>query len=218
MTRTDTAHLDWDERWRTGAGRADWLEPEADVEACARDLRTRGAVAALDLGSGVGRHALMLAAMGFETSAIDASAAGLERLAASAARAGLRIDARQGLMTKLPFGDASVDYVLSFNVLYHGDEEVVRRAFAEIVRVLRPGGTFQGTMLSARHVLRGTGREISRNTFVIDGDEDDKSHPHHYCAAAALIALMAPMQVRSLVDREQRRPGNWHWHVVAERV
>jgi SAM-dependent methyltransferase len=218
MTRTDTAHLEWNERWRTGAGRADWLEPDADVEACARELRTRGAVAALDLGSGVGRHAVMLAAMGFETSAIDASTAGLEQLAASAARAGLHVVARQGLMTELPFDDASFDYVLSFNVLYHGDEEVVRRTFAEIVRVLRPGGTFQGTMLSNRHALRGKGREISRNTFVIDGDEDDKDHPHYYCDAAALIALMAPMKVLSLVDREQRKPGNWHWHVVAGRV
>ena len=69
-------------------------------------------------------------------------------------------------MCKLPFRDGEFDYVLALNVIYHGNECEVRRAIGEVRRVLRPGGVFQGTLLSKRHREYGLGREISRNTFI----------------------------------------------------
>jgi SAM-dependent methyltransferase len=214
---TATAHEDWDKRWRDDDGRADWLTPEADVAAAIDLLRRRGARAVLDLGCGVGRHALALAEAGFAVEAIDGSDGGVEYLADAAHARGLDVRARTALMTDLPFDDGRFDYVLAWNVIYHGDGAIVDRCIAEIRRVLRPGGLYQGTMLSKRNGNFGAGREVAPDTFVIDGI-DDKSHPHFYCDAAGIVARFHGFALLSLADRPHARPGSWHWHLLAERV
>ena len=213
----DTAHEAWENRWQSETGRADWLEPDVDVAAAVPLLRDRGARSVLDLGCGVGRHACFFASAGFEVQAMDASVAGIDYAADQARQLGLDIAFRDGLMTDLPYADNSFDYVLSFNVIYHGDGSVVSRAVSEIHRVLKPGGLFQGTMLSKRNGKYGVGKEIAPNTFVIDGAEGDKSHPHFYCSAAELVTLFEDFELLSLFDREHEKPGTYHWHLLAER-
>ena len=216
MNTTDTAHHAWEQRWQTSEGRAAWLAPNADVMACLETVKAHGGTRALDLGCGVGRHALAMARAGLETYALDGSDAGIAHLKAEASRNGFVIDAQNGLMTALPYADGQFDYVLSFNVIYHGDETVVRQAIAEIHRVLKPNGFYQGTMLSKRNNRFGRGREIAPDTFVIE-DDGDKDHPHFYCNAAELMRLFADFEPLSLVDQEQGEPGSWHWHLIAER-
>jgi len=214
--RSDTAHHHWDKQWQTAEGRAGWLAPETDVIAFAKGCRRAGATKALDLGCGVGRHALALAQLGFDVAALDASPAGLIQLEKQALADGLSIDGKQAEMTALPFDDAVFDYVLSFNVIYHGDPDVVRQTLTEIARVLKPGGHYQGTMLSKRNHNFGQGREVATDTFVND-EMSDKAHPHFYCAAASLVALFHDFELLSLEDRVHSKPGSWHWHLTAER-
>jgi SAM-dependent methyltransferase/uncharacterized protein YbaR (Trm112 family) len=45
-----------------------------------------------------------------------------------------------GSMDAMPLASASVDYVYCCQVLHHNDRDSLRRTFAEIFRVLRPGG------------------------------------------------------------------------------
>lgn len=213
----ETAYQAWNDQWQSETGRAAWLQPDPDVAAVVPLLRSRGAKTALDLGCGVGRHACFLAGAGLEVQAMDASASGLDYAAQQARDLGLTVAFRDGLMTELPYPDASFDFVLSFNVIYHGDGGVVSQAVSEIHRVLKPGGIFQGTMLSKRHGNYGRGKEIAPNTFVVDGGEGDKSHPHFYCNAAELVKLFEDFELLSLVDREHEKPGTCHWHLLAER-
>ena len=170
----------------------------------------------LDLGCGVGRHALHLARLGFETFAVDLADAGLTELDRAATAAGLKIATSTAPMTALPFPDGHFDYVLSFNVIYHGDPGIVTKTIAEIRRVLRPHGVYQGTMLSKRNAGFGAGAEVAPNTFVAD-QGDDKDHPHFYCNAAELVALFDGFELISLDDKVHARPGSWHWHMTAER-
>jgi SAM-dependent methyltransferase len=213
----ETAHRAWNDQWQSESGRAQWLDPDPDVAAVVALLRRRGAESVLDLGCGVGRHACFLADAGFQVQAMDASASGIDYAAGQAGKLGLEIGFKDGLMTELPYADNSFDYVLSFNVIYHGDGGVVGRAVSEIHRVLRPGGIFHGTMLSKRNANYGVGKEIAPNTFVVDGAEGDKTHPHFYCNAAELVDLFEDFELLSLVDREHEKPGTWHWHLLAER-
>ena len=220
--KTDTAHRAWDVKWGSEEGRADWIAAEPDVMETAGDLAAKyGHLRALDLGCGVGRHALLFARLGFDVSAVDLAEAGLAEVRRGAEAEGLTIHPRAAPMTELPFADSEFDYVLSFNVLYHGDPGIVRTAIGEIRRVLKPGGIFQGTMLSKRNAGFGLGTEVAPATFIRDAgddmDDSDKVHPHFYCDAAGLVALYHGFELLSLRDEVHKTPGTWHWHLVAER-
>ena len=217
--KTDTAHLTWNDRWSTPHGRAEWLTPEPDVAAFAAQLATGFAKRVLDLGCGVGRHALAYARLGLEVTAVDMAESGISELRRSAAAENLEITTMIAAMTELPFADHTFDHVLSFNVIYHGDPLIVGAAVREITRVLKPGGTYQGTMLSKRNAKYGKGEEIAPNTFVEDAvepEDSDKIHPHYYCNAAELVELFSDFELLSLIDREHVKPGSWHWHMLAE--
>jgi len=207
----------WEQRWGTAEGRADWVDAHPEVVRLLPELKARGVRRALDLGCGVGRHALFLAEAGFEVEAFDGSETGLSELRAAAAARDLAIGLKHGNADALPYPDASFDYVLSWNVIYHGTMGDVGGRIAEIWRVLKPGGLYQGTMLPTRHTDYGRGRLIAPGTFVIDGAEE-RNHPHFYCDAAMLVALFSGFELLSLSQTEQKKPGSWHWNIVAERL
>jgi SAM-dependent methyltransferase len=122
-TAFTTAIEAWDKRWSTAEGRADWLDPDPDVRALLPELKARGARSALDLGCGVGRHALFL----------------VEHGPAVEATAGLAV-------------------------------------MREIVR--------------ARGVSLGSATRNGRR---------------------------AGFELLSLKQQQHRKPGSWHWHIIAER-
>ena len=216
---TDTAHLYWNAEWQKADGSSPWAQPEPWVIDHAATLAPGSRI--LDLGAGIGRHALALAAMGHHVTALDASEAAMAATSAAAFAKGLGIDTVTAPMTELPFAPGSFDHVLAWNVIYHGDESIVRRSLAEIARVTRTGGSFMATMLSARRLpveqAKAKGREISRNTWVFEGP-GDKVHPHYFCTAPDLLSLMWGFEVFTLFDRPHEKPGSWHWHLLAERL
>jgi tellurite methyltransferase len=216
---TDTAHLYWNAQWKVSDGSSPWAKAEPWVTEQAATLAPGSRI--LDLGAGIGRHALAYAAAGHKVVALDAAETAVAAISAAAFAQGLTVDTHQAAMTALPFPDASFDHVLAWNVIYHGDETVVRRTLAEVARVTRPGGTFMATMLSARRLpveqTRAKGREISRNTWVFDGP-GDKIHPHYFCNAPDLLTLLWGFEVVTLFDRPHEKPGSWHWHLLAERL
>lgn len=216
--RLDTAHQAWDRRWGEPTTRASWKEPERTVTELVPALVARGVQRVLDVGTGIGRHALAFARAGFEVIAIDASPTGLAELRREADAQGLQVDTRLAPFTSLPIDDDSIDHVLAWNVLYHGDAEVARAAFSECSRVLHPGGTAQLTMLSKRHRAFGIGREVRPDTFVDDHSASDKDHPHFYVSATTLTAMLsvAHLEALSVVDIDQQPPGSFHWTVLAE--
>jgi hypothetical protein len=75
-------------------------------------------------------------------------------------------------------------------------------------------------MLSRRHRAYGVGAEIGRDTFVDSVSVGDKDQPHLYVDAATLARSLdeAGFENVSLVDVDQRPPGQWHSTVLAEAV
>jgi SAM-dependent methyltransferase len=99
----------------------------------------------LDLGCGAGTDLLIAAQMvGPEGSVtgVDMTPSMLDRARASAAEMGIaNLELHQSLIESLPLEDASVDMVISNGVIdLVPDKDAV---FAEIDRVLRPGGRLQ---------------------------------------------------------------------------
>jgi SAM-dependent methyltransferase len=206
-----TAHQYWDRVWRTERGRAEWSTPDPWV---ARTVESIPVQDVLDLGCGVGRHALFLAERGLAVRAVDRSAAAIAFVDEQARRRGLSVTLHVADLAALPCPTASVDYVLAFNVIYHGDENTVRRTLAEVRRVLRPGGIYQSTMLSKHNTQYGRGVEVSPNTFVQPAAADDKAHPHLYVDAADLARLHDGFQPVDQTETEHAAPGSVHWHCL----
>ena len=213
---SDTADQHWDDQWKNIEADSKWLVPEPDVTDWAETLTPGARI--LDLGAGVGRHALWLAAQGFDVVALDAAPEGLAEIDKSG-----QVETVLGRMHDLPFEDGAFDHVLSWNVIYHGDEDILLRTIGEIRRVLKPGGTYLGTMLSKRRLpfeqAKYTGgREIGRNAWVFDAPGTDKIHPHYFCTAAEMLALFSGFEPLWLEDREHDAPGSWHWLLIMERL
>lgn len=216
ISSTATAHMDWDVSWQTEKGRSDWIEPETFVLETIPMLQELGVKQVLDLGCGVGRHALALAKAGFNVAAVDASPTAISHVLSEAKKSGVVIHTKQAEMTAIPLENESLDYVLAWNVIYHGNLSVVLRSIAEIVRVLKPGGLFQGTMLSKRNSEIANGTPVDWNTFVNDS-RFEKRHPHFYSDAMELLSLFKGFEPIVLRDAEHRRPGSYHWHLLAEK-
>ncbi len=106
----------------------------------------------LDAGAGFGRHAYEFARQGANVVALDYSAAEMittrgtfgAMVAAGEIDEARYVGTLQGDATKLPFAAASFDRVITSEVLEHIPADT--DAMAELVRVLKPGGTFAATV------------------------------------------------------------------------
>lgn len=96
---------------------------------------------ALEIGAGTGYFSLNLMLDGtiMHATATDIAPGMLAALRANADRLGLDVDAVAAGAEDLPFPDESFDLVIGHAVLHHIPD--LDRAAAELLRVLRPGGT-----------------------------------------------------------------------------
>lgn len=108
----------------------------------------------LEAGAGTGAFASALARVTkrrFAVEGVDVSGAMLERAVASWQAEGLEATATRCDIRRLPYADRSFDLVLVAHVLEHLPDP--EHAAAELVRVLRPGGT--AVIVATRRGLLG---------------------------------------------------------------
>ena len=105
----------------------------------------------LDAGCGQGWYVRRMRELGFDVNGIDTSA-GQVALASRRVGAGARVAI--GSVLNIPEPNASCDFIYTINVLHHlGSVEEQRRAFAELLRVLRPGGLLFVHEINTRNIL-----------------------------------------------------------------
>jgi SAM-dependent methyltransferase len=99
--------------------------------------------AVLEVGPGFGPATEVLAARGGRLTALELDP-GLAR--ALAARLGRSVEVVEGSGSAMPFADATFSGAACFTMLHHvPSPQEQDRVFAEVRRVLRPGGVFAGT-------------------------------------------------------------------------
>ena len=119
----------------------------------------------LDVGCGTGTLAIAArrpAGPAGEVHGIDPSAEMIEVARRKAAKAGVDAQFQTAVMEKLPFPDGHFDLVLSSLMLHHLPPDVKRAGFAEVNRVLKPGGRFLAVDLAESggffgHMLQALG-------------------------------------------------------------
>jgi SAM-dependent methyltransferase len=143
-----------EERKFLPALRFSWLTPVFDPvarvtareRALKRRLLERAAVRSgervLDVGGGTGTLAIMLAlnVPDANVTCLDADPAILAQARRKAAEAGVDIDCVEGFSSSLPFPDGHFDVALSSLFFHHLERDVKEQTFAELARVVKPGG------------------------------------------------------------------------------
>lgn len=171
-------------------GDRDQAEADAFIRRLARTLRAQPPAAALDVACGAGRHAVVLADLGYDVLGIDLSASSI-----AAARRRQRANLRFRVMDMRAIAwrqrfDVALNLFTSFG--YFGAEEDERRVLAGIRRALRPGGELVIDFLNAARTVAElvpeerteragvtfyVTRELSGRTIVKTIEVDDPGRP-----------------------------------------
>jgi ubiquinone/menaquinone biosynthesis C-methylase UbiE/uncharacterized membrane protein YbhN (UPF0104 family) len=105
----------------------------------------------LDVGCGQGAYVARMRALGFDVTGLDTSA---EQVQLATNRIGISGVVTTGSVLRIPAADNSHDFAYAINVLHHlSSVEEQRLAFAELVRVLRPGGVLFVHEINTRNIL-----------------------------------------------------------------
>jgi ubiquinone/menaquinone biosynthesis C-methylase UbiE len=96
----------------------------------------------LDLGCGTATLSVLIKQTrpDVDLHGLDADGAALEMARAKAQAAGLEIQFHRGLAQEVPFESGTFDRILSSLVFHHLSRDDKRRALAEALRLLKPGG------------------------------------------------------------------------------
>jgi SAM-dependent methyltransferase len=113
----------------------------------------------LDVGCGTGVVAITAARIGARVRGLDLTPELLERARENARIASVEIEFREGDVEALPFEDAAFDVVLSqFGHMFAPRPEI---ALAEMLRVLKPGGTIAFATWPPELLIGGSFRLVS---------------------------------------------------------
>ena len=113
----------------------------------------------LDVGTGTGRGALVLAARGADVTGVDASAEMLAVARRRAAAAGLTVEFVQGDAHGLAYDDRSFDVVVCLRVLMHTPDW--RQSLGELCRVARHRVLFDYPALVSAAALQSAARQLA---------------------------------------------------------
>src|SRR5262245_13756002 len=105
----------------------------------------------LDVGCGQGTYVARMREIGYDVHGIDASA---RQVRIAERNAGDTRLIQVGSVLNIPAGDGDYDFLYVINVLHHLESvEAQRRAFAELLRVLKPGGLLFVHEINTRSIL-----------------------------------------------------------------
>ena len=179
------------------------LKPVDNSIYLATKWREFGRINLLDLGTGLGRHAIYFSKQGFNVSAMDISEYAIDYLKNWAIKENLTINTEVGDMLCLPYPDQSFDCIFAYHVISHTNSVGLEKIIAEIERVLKPNGEVYLSFCSKESTEFAEKRSpmLDKNT-LISQDEPEKGIPHFYADLNDLKVLLANFQVELIKHTE----------------
>ncbi len=207
--------------WK-GAEKERWLIPSEDCVFLQKKWQAEGARSVLDLGCGLGRHALYFARNGFDVTAVDLSEDAVRYVKEKAEEEGLRIICKMADMTGLPFEAHSFDRVFSYHVISHQDTTGVQKVIDEIARVLKPDGRVFLTLCSKEHFAfsEESFPRVDENT-VLKTEGAEVEVPHFFADKEIIKELFRNyglLQVRHITECAMENGGKERSHYFIEAV
>lgn len=134
---------------------------------------------------------------------------------------GLKFDYRVSDMLSLPYADESFDCILCWNVISHTDTEGVKKAAAEIKRILRKDGECYLTLGSKRTWgFRQEWPVIDANTKLRMVEGPEYKIPHFYADKEIIEEIFKDFQILGISEVEDFGKNNQgiHYHVHVKKV
>jgi ubiquinone/menaquinone biosynthesis C-methylase UbiE len=189
-SRDETMRAVWEESFAEAIARSAYNT--APVEALIRNvsyyLRDRhpdgdhSGLRFIEMGCGAGPNLVWLAEKGIRVSGVDISPTALDLargLLSESGHSDLTEELVEASVSEVPLPDQSFDGILESCVFQHLAREDRERAFAEVGRLLKPGGLFVGNMLGVNHTIyrakQGEDIEGDPGTLMLE-DGSSKIH------------------------------------------
>lgn len=197
-----------------------WKNPSLESYGLMNRWGVQGKKKFLDLGCGLGRHAILFGKNGFSVSCFDISQEALDCTKSWAESENLTFDYQCGDMRTLPYKENSFDCILGWNVINHTDTEGVKAVISEIRRVLKPNGECYLTFGSKNAWgWQQTWPMIDDNTKLRMEEGPEYKVPHFYADKDLLLELFSDFEIIGLTHVEDWGNNNKgvHYHVLVRK-
>jgi 2-polyprenyl-3-methyl-5-hydroxy-6-metoxy-1,4-benzoquinol methylase len=213
----------WESYWKDHDNWVWWKKPAPEVLDLIRSLSPVGRPKVLDLGCGLGRHAIAFALARFSVTATDASSAAIRHLDDWAHSLQLSIETRVCELLAETMPSEWFDVVLSYNVIYHGSRQHFSQAIQQVRKMLRRNGIFYFTCPSRQDGKYGFGERVAPHTYrctksVTPGDIHYFSDEDDLAELLVGFRTLACWKSEGYWDNQGDRQFYSYWHVRAERV
>lgn len=195
----------WDAYWGNEDHHDWWKQPVREVLEFIKTQSPAQRPDVLDLGCGIGRHAIAFAKAGFCVTATDASETAIAQLNEWANELALSIRTKTCDVLDDSFPAGTFDIVLSNNVIYHGYRYQFAQAIEHVWRLLKSTGLFCFTCPTRQDEKYGHGEQVAAHTFlctksITPGDI------HYFADEADLDELLAGFKALS----RKKEEGYWN--------
>jgi tellurite methyltransferase len=223
MVREKMTSNVWESYWSTQDNHDWWKKPAPEVLDFIRSISPVERPRVMDLGCGLGRHAIAFALAQFSTTAIDASEVSIQYVEDWAQSLDLSIETRICDVLDKSLLDETYDVVLSYNVIYHGLREQLAQAIQHAHRLLKQNGIFFFTCPSRQDGKYGIGELVAPHTYqcmksVTPGDI------HYFTDETELDELLSGFcsilrwKSEGYWDNNGEQQFYSNWHIRAEKA
>ncbi|MFN8513749.1 MAG: class I SAM-dependent methyltransferase [Thermomicrobiales bacterium] len=205
-------HAIWDQGWKGQRQPASGFARRSIVQA--EETLGRGPLAVVEFGCGMGTEACLFARRGHVVTALDFSTSAIAATRQAAQEAGLtNLTPRQLDYSRLPlpFPDESFDLAYSHLGLHYFPDPLTTALFAEIRRILRPGGFFAIRCKSVADPLYGQGDCLAERIYCRNG------HVRHFYTKEYMAEKLAAFDILTLRRATSLRHASAYVEALARR-
>lgn len=213
----------WEKYWGSSEQLDYWKVPSPEVIKFIEEVKENNLkTSVLDLGCGIGRHAIAFAEEGFYVHAVDFSKEALDQLHKISIMNDLRIQTKIGDYRSTLYENESFEIVLSYNVLYHGSRDEFQKSINKCYDYLKPNGLFMFTCLTREDDKYGSGEMVAPHTYL----SENSVHPgdiHYFSNETDIREMLNMFEIISLSKMEHaweykgKNRFSSYWIIVAKK-
>ena len=198
-----------------------WKNPSQESFYLLNRWKSQNKIDFLDLGCGLGRHAILFGKNDFNVYCFDISEEAINKTKEWANEEKLNFDYKQGDMLSLPYGDSSFDCILCMNVISHTDTEGMKKVISELYRVLKMNGECYLTLGSTdTWGYKENWPMVDKNTKLMMVEGPEYQVPHFYVdynLAKNLFSNFEIIDIHQVVnyyEHDGKVNNSYHYHLL----